>query len=228
MSRGVFTHVLKLGLLVSLVVLALSACGRGEQSEQQQQEEAQAKTFPKADEPLSAGKYATKVFEPALSLSVSDGWMAAGQETHDAIPLIEENGPAIIGFLNVEEVFDPSQPNEKVPAPNDMLAWLQEHPRLDTEEPSRVSVGGVDGQQFDAITAKPLDAKVCSEPCAPLFTFGDGNDFWLGESEKYRFIVLNDVEGETVTIFFGGPTVEFEELLLEAQKVLNTVKWEGE
>ena len=109
-------------------------------------------------------------------------------------PLAEENGPTLIRFLNVEEVFDPSNPDEKVPAPNDMLAWLQEHPRLDAEEPSRVSIGGADGQQFEVIAAEPIDAKVCSEPCAPLFSFGDGNDFWLGESEKYRFIVLDDVD----------------------------------
>jgi len=124
------------------------------------------------------------VFEPALSFSVGDGWLAAGAETHDAIILIEENGPRTIGFLNVEEVFDPSQPIETVSAPDDMLAWLQEYPRLDAEETSRVSVGSVDGQQFDAITAKPIDARVCSEPCAPLFSFGDGDAFWLGESEK--------------------------------------------
>jgi hypothetical protein len=226
-ARGKERTVRRIALaLLLLLVLALSACGGDEQAEQQQQE-AQTNTFPKAGKPLSAGKYATKVFEPKLSFSVGDGWLAAGPETHDAIPLIEENGPTVIGFLNAEEVFDPGQPNETVPAPDDMLAWLQEHPRLDAEEPSRVSVGGVDGQQFDAITAKPIDAKVCSEPCAPLFSFGDGNDFWLGESEKYRFIVLDDVEGETVTIFFGGPAVEFEELLPRAQKVLNTVKWES-
>ena len=225
MSWGALTNVLKLGLLVSFGVLALSACGAGEQPEQQQ-EEAQTKTFPtKPGKPLSPGRYTTKVFEPAMSFSVGDGWMAAGPETHDGIPLIEENGPTIIGFLNVEEVFGPSHPNEKVPAPNDMLAWLQEHPRLDAEEPSRVTVGGVDGQQFDAITAKPVEAKACSEPCAPLFAFGEGNDFWLGESEKYRFIVLDDLEGETVTIFFGGPAVEFDESLPKAQKVLDTVKW---
>jgi len=47
------------------------------------------------------------------------------------------------------------------------------------------------------------------------------------ESDIYRFIVLDNVEGETVTIFFGGPAVDFEELLPKAQKVLNTVKWKG-
>jgi hypothetical protein len=225
--KRMMLQILGLALLVALIGLALSACGGGEQAEQQQQEEAQTKTFPNAG-PLSAGRYATRVFEPAMSFRVGDGWVSAGPESQEAIPLKEEYGTTVLGFLNAEEVdvFDPSQPNEKVPAPNDMLSWLQEHPRLDTEEPSRVSIGGEEGQQFDVITAKPVDAKICTEPCAPLFTFR-GNAFWLGESEKYRFIVLDDVEGETVTIFFGGPAVEFEELLPKAQKVLKTVKWEA-
>jgi hypothetical protein len=228
MRRRVPTYVLTLGLLVAFCVLALGACGGAEQPKQQQQrqeQEPQTKTFPNAGKPLSAGRYVTDVFEPAMSFRVGDGWVAAAPETHDAVPLIEENGPTIIGFLNVEEVFDPSQPNERVPAPDDILAWLQEHPRLDTEEPSRVSVGGVDGRQFDAISDRPIDAKICAEPCTPLFAFGDGNDFWVGESEKYRFVVLEDVEGETVTIFFGGPAVEFEELLPKAQKVVDSVTW---
>lgn len=219
------------GLLVlaSMACVVLIACGNGGGGQQakQQKEQADARRIPSAGEPLSAGRYATRVFEPAMSFSVGGGWMAAGPETRDAVPLMEENGPTIVGFLNVREVFDPRSPNERVQAPDDMLTWLQEHPLLDAEEPSRASVGGVDGQQFDAITSEPVEAEVCSEPCAPLFAFGGGNDFWLGESEKYRFIVLDDVEGETVVIFFGGPAVEFEESLPKAQEVLETVEWEG-
>jgi hypothetical protein len=49
----------------------------------------------------------------------------------------------------------------------------------------------------------------------------------VGKTEKYRFIVLDSVEGQTVTIFFGGPAVEFEESLPKAQEVLETVEWEG-
>ena len=92
---------------------------------------------------------------------------------------------------------------------------------------ARDSIGGADGQQFDAIAAEPIDAKVCSEPCAPIFSFGDGNDFWLSESEKYRFIVLDDVDWQTVTILLGGPNLDFEEALPKAQKVLETVQWKG-
>ena len=134
----------------------------------------------------------------------------------------------MIGFQNVEQVFDPSDPSEKIPAPSDMVAWLQEHPALEVEEPSRTSVGGVSGQQFDAIASEPTGAPGCPEPCVPLFVIAGGRDqFWLGESEKYRFIVLDDVEGETVTILFGGAAVDFEETIPRAQQVLNTVEWRG-
>ena len=47
------------------------------------------------------------------------------------------------------------------------------------------------------------------------------------EEEKDRVIVLEDVEGETVTILFGGPAVDFEEFLPKAQKLLDTVEWES-
>ncbi len=213
---------------MAFVVFALNACGGGGgRGEAAEQEEAETRTIPEPGKSLAAGKYATKVFDPALSFTVGDGWIAIIPEASDVVAIGKRDVPVSVGAVNVEEVFDPSQPNETVPAPDDMLAWLQEHPRLDAEEPSRVSVGGVEGQQFDAITAEPVEAEVCAEPCAPLFAFGGGNDFWLGESEKYRFIVLDDVEGETVVIFFGGPAVEFEELLPKAQKVIDTVEWEG-
>ena len=130
-----------------------------------------------------------------------------------------------IGAVNVEEVLDPSDPYQRVTAPDDMAAWLQKHPGLDAEEPGRVSVGGISGQQFDAIASEPKDIEDCPEPCVPLIGLSMGETFWLGESEKYRFIVLDDVEGETVTLIFGGPAVDFEEFLPEAQKVLDTVEW---
>jgi len=86
-------------------------------------------------------------------------------------------------------------------------------------------VGGVSGQQFDAIASEPEDVEGCPEPCVPLFALSAGETFWLGESEKYRFIVLEGVEGETVTIIVGGSALEFEEFLPEAQKVLGTVEF---
>jgi len=232
MYWGEAKHALWLGLLAAFLLFAVGACGGGG-SGQAKQEQPKAHAIPKKyGKPLEPGEYQTRVFEPGLSFSVGKGWTAALPETPDAVTLAEQNGPTLIGILNVEKVYDPSDPGEPLkPAPDDMVGWLQDHPRLEVEPPSRVSVGGVSGQQFDAITSDPTnggpkDLKYCSEPCVPLF-YITNNNFWVGKSEKYRFIVLDDVEGQTVTIFFGGPAVEFDESLPTAQKVVDTVKWEG-
>ena len=42
-----------------------------------------------------------------------------------------------------------------------------------------------------------------------------------------RFIVLEDIGGERVTIAVEAPAVDFEEFLPKAQKVIDTVEWEG-
>ena len=49
----------------------------------------------------------------------------------------------------------------------------------------------------------------------------------LVEGDKVGVIVLEDVEGETVTIGFSSPASEFGEHAPEAQKVLDTVEWKG-
>ena len=222
-------HALRLGLLAAFVVFALSACGGGggSGSEQAKQEQPKVHAITQPGKPLAPGKYATKVFEPSMSFSVGEGWISMLPETHDAVALGEENGPTLIGILNLEKVFDPNDPSEANPEPADVGAWLQEHPRLDVEQPSRVTVGGVSGQQFDAVASEPKEGpKFCSEACVPLF-YITNNNFWVGKTEKYRFMVLDNVEGQTVTIFFGGPAVEFEESLPKAQEVLETVEWKG-
>lgn len=222
-------------LVAALLLFAGGACGGGGSGDQggggggagqATQEQSDARSLPAQGKDLADGEYATVEFKPALSFEVGEGWIAALPETHDAIALGRRDVPLAIGFHSVEQVFDPRKPEKKVAAPDDMASWLQEHPLLDTEEPGRVSVGGVSGQQFDAIASEPTDdPPYCPEPCVPLFALS-GDSFWLGKSEKYRFIVLEDVKGQTVTILFGGPAVDFEGFVPEAQKILDTVKWE--
>jgi hypothetical protein len=47
----------------------------------------------------------------------------------------------------------------------------------------------------------------------------------LTKGYDYRALVLEDVKGETVIIGVGGLASNFDELLPEAQKVLDILKW---
>ena len=68
-------------------------------------------------------------------------------------------------------------------------------------------------------------------PCLPLFQtlpgYGRGNTYELCKAHRVRFIVLENVDGETVTIAVLAPTLKFDETWLKARRVINTVEWKG-
>ena len=125
-------------------------------------------------------------------------------------------------FRDLQEVFEYTKNDtlEVEKAPKDMVGWFQHHPYLKTEKPESATVGGVKGVQLDYIVSgdAPYDK-------INLFRYTDGTEGGAGEGFKYRAIVLEDVEGKTVTIGLGSPTIEFDDLLREAGKVLESVEW---
>jgi hypothetical protein len=114
------------------------------------------------------------------------------------------------------------------PPPKDLVAWLHNNPNLDIEKPEPASVGGNKGVQFDAVPSRlPQDYYGdCAQPCLPLIK-STGFHVEMAKNEKARFIVLDDVEGETVAVAIIAPAVKFDEFLPKAQKVIETVKWTG-
>ena len=123
-------------------------------------------------------------------------------------------------FRNLQKVFKPGT-DTAVKAPKDMVGWFQHHPYLKTTKPEPVRVGGVKGQQFDWVVAKDSPYGTVN-----TFKYSDGFDVSARKGFKYRAIVLEDVKGETVTIGIGSKASEFDEFAPEAQKVVETVKWE--
>jgi hypothetical protein len=188
--------------------------------------------------PFTAGeRYLTDKFEPAFSFeTVGEGWVLDGPEASYRLSL--ENRGLYIDVFNLNDVmvFDPSGA-DKVPVPEDMVGWYQEHPYLDTEEPEPVSVGGVKGVYFDAVmTTLPesYDASACKEPLKPnkkqlsLLSSPNGIVLCTSQADKVRIILLEDVRGEPVSIMVWNRAVNFEEGLPKAQKLLKSVEWEEE
>ena len=222
-------RVLSLGLLVVLVVLALSAYGGDEKK-------AKARPLPEEPKALRPGTYRSEEFKPSLSFRVGKGWSSTPLEEASDFLEIARGQTAGLNFTNVQEVYKPTKTGSAnvVDAPNDMVGWLQQHPYLQTSKPEPVTVGGVKGLQFDVVvgdlpqTYSGTCTTIVGQPnCVDLVRLSTGEPILLAEGEKVRVIVLEDLEGETVTIGFFSPASKFEEFAPEAQKVIDTVKWSG-
>jgi hypothetical protein len=228
MNRILVGRVLSLGLLVVLVVLALSACGGDEKK-------AKARPLPEEPKALRPGTYRSEEFKPSLSFHVGKGWSSTSLEASDFMQ-IARGQTAGLGFGNVQEVYKPTKtggPNV-VDAPKDMVGWFQQHPYLQTSKPEPVTVGGVKGLQFDVVVGdlpkgyNPTCSTIVGNPnCVDNFRLSTGWPIFVAEGEKVRVTVLKNVEGETVSIGFSSPPTEFDEFAPHAQKVVDSVKWGG-
>jgi hypothetical protein len=219
--RSMVKQALRLGLLVTLVILALSACSGGGSSAQE--EANKARPLPENNVTLRPGEYRSEEFKPSLSFRVGKGWTNVGPQLPDklSISIGGGGGDPLLIFRNLQEVLKPGT-DTAVKAPKDMVGWFQHHPYLQTTKPEPVMVGGVKGQQFDWVVAEDSPYKTVN-----TFRYSDGFDVSARKGFEYRAIVLEDVKGETVTIGVGSPASEFDEFVPEAQKVLDTVKWGG-
>jgi hypothetical protein len=229
MNRLLVGRVLSLGLLVVLVVLALSACGGDEKK-------AKARPLPEDPKALRPGTYRSEEFEPSLSFRVGDGWTNVPPESSELLA-IQRGVMGGVSFFRLKEVYEPARmgmPNvEEAPKdPKGWVAWGRHHPYLRTSEPEQVEVGGVEGERIDVVVGDlPEDYRGrCGTDCVDIGRV-EGvpplkNDVFAPEDDKARVTFL-DVEGETVTISISSPASEFEEFVPEAQKVIDTVKWRG-
>ncbi len=214
-------------MLVVLIV-AVSACGGEEQ--------AKVRHLPEDDQKaLHPGEYRSEEFEPSLSFRIGKGWSTYTREAPDTLRIsLGERG--IVGFANIHEVYKPTRtgaPNV-VEAPEDIVGWFRRHPYLETTEPEPATVGGVEGVQFDVVVEDLPESYrgVClattkGADCVDIAWFGDDQIMILPKFAKVRHIVLEGVEGETVTVYFGSPKDEFDEFAPEAQKVVDSVRWGG-
>src|SRR5215218_7767586 len=131
---------LGVGLLGTLLILALSACsGAGGQGE------AKARPLPldpTGPETLSPGEYHSVKFKPALSFKVGEGWENGEEQLSDTIDLgLQGCGPpgdltCKLHLMNVKEVFKPGTTNV-VEAPKYLVGWLQHHLYLKPSNRSR-------------------------------------------------------------------------------------------
>jgi hypothetical protein len=109
-SQRMVRQALGLGLLVALVVLALSACGGGGGGGSGGEEQDEVRPLPQDPKPLRPGEYRTEEFKPSLSFRVGEGWANTEAQLPDSIEVGEVEQQEEIGWIyvvNGKEVFKP-------------------------------------------------------------------------------------------------------------------------
>jgi hypothetical protein len=198
--------------------------------------EKQAKDLEGATMPT--GQILATVFEPAFAYEMGEDWDRP-PETSDQVFSIYNFSQVRTGeylprllFTHPSEVFDPSNPAEELPAPENAAAWVswfQRHPNLDISKPVPVTVGGASGKRIDVTlspTPENYSRDLCGKlACVPLYPISGGG-IKSSEGWKYRFAIV-DVGGETVLIEAAAPEHKFDKFIPKARKVLDTVEWNG-
>jgi hypothetical protein len=208
-------------LVISGVALALRACGgAGSSGGGKQHQQAKARTLlEEAEKALPPGEYRSEEFKPSFSFRIGKGWQPPPSDLKEEpdrliIESTEEvKGGTLFIFRNVHEVYDSRKHKwVDVNTPEDIVSWLQHNPYLKTSNPEPVTAGGVKGVQIDYGVAK--DSPVNS---VKSFRYSNGFVASIDRGPQGRNIIL-DMKGEAVSISVGFP---------RAQKVVDTVKWEG-
>jgi hypothetical protein len=199
--------------------------------------------LPKYDQAsLPAGRYHTTEFKPALSFRIKgDDWRfegpsgALGDPERPDYLFFEKVPEGEIGFFNLRKlkgVYKPRGPAgaiESVSAPDELVGWFQSHPYLKTSEPEPATVGGVKGVQFDVVLANlpRYHEGICGNTthCLDIFALGTEGSSEVYYTKRARFIVLKDVKGGPVAIYYTDEEDKFEEFVLVAEKVLQSVEW---
>jgi hypothetical protein len=170
-------------------------------------------------------RYRTRNFVPALSFVVADdNWLAMETASPDVLDLARVNrgGPGRPGFWptlvfqRIGEVYDPGVrglETARIPAPEDLPAWLAQHPDLRVTAPDPVTVAGVPGESLSLevnFTRPTHDDPFCRERFRRTCTFL-GPELSLFNGMRLRLIQLR-TEPEPLTVF----TVAMSERRLQA------------
>src|SRR5918993_1931926 len=200
---------LVVGLLATLLLLALSACGGAGG-----QEQAKGRPLPQEPGALSPGEYHSVKFKPPLSFEVGKGWSNTTNQLSEYIELGQQGEIGFLTFANVKEVHKPGTTDEVVDAPKDLVGWLQHHPFLKTSKPQPATLGGVKGEQFEVLVDHlPKDPNgYCGSDCLDILNQSSGDRIgYFTEGRKRKVFVLEDVKGDTVVIWYAAPLDVFHE-----------------
>lgn len=119
----------------------------------------------------------------------------------------------------------------------DLTTWLQHHPRLEASSPKPVTLGGLQGVEFDVIAKKPYRSAYCGstalEPpkCIVLLGIGEtgaskdavATAYQLSPGHRLHVIVL-DANGRQLAILLDAGKGLFKRFVADAKELLSSLQ----
>lgn len=167
---------------------------------------------------LRAGQYRPRLFRPALSFALGDGWQNSRYYA-DAFALARrlpdgQRGGLSIG--NVVEVFEDDERRTVPPGPAGFLLFLGALEGIKAQPLESVQVGGLSGTQ--------VDVELTGHERLRLFAARE-DVFTLEPGFRSRLIAV-EVKGSQVVLVVDAPAATFESFLREADRVLASLRFE--
>jgi hypothetical protein len=159
---------------------------------------------------LAAGTYQTTRFQPTLLFTFADGWSPYFPDDADEVGL---KGPGVDFYVvRPTQVRVPEQVTATT-APDDLLAWIVNHPRLKASDPTSVEVAGVSGSYVD-IPQRDVDVT--------LFHF-DSADLHVPPEGTGRLYVLPLDGADLVILALAPEGGSYEAAIAAAQPVVDSL-----
>jgi hypothetical protein len=201
---------------------------------------------------LDAGTYQSQYFVPSLDpgatwepdfgglmYTVPEGWANSndGPDSFELVPAAEMPPVAESDRLRNIGVFrQPSAMTQDRPCSDevepgvgrtvdDLVAWLQSVPGLNTTEPTPITIGGHAGQTLD-LQRDPAWTATCEGSSERLVTFLNPG-IAVGESQRVRLILLDLGDGDVVaTGVWTRDQETFDAFVPDAMQVVESFQFE--
>jgi len=164
--------------------------------------------------------FSSKTFKLPMTLSYGPDWSVTEYPNQVYLQKLSiDSWQLAFNLVAGATIADPNSA-ATIPWPQDLVGYLKSNPYIEAGEPKPVMVGGFKGIQIDAHAKYTGDKR-------PFITIAGSAEGWLylDYEEMWRFIVLDNVNGErlVITMTTAPPLDELQMFADEAQKVLDTV-----
>ena len=164
--------------------------------------------------------FSSKVFELPMTLSFGERDWHVSDDFVDLVTVDSSQGHWGVSFNLVTDarLANPAD-GQLIPFPDDFVPWIQSDPDFKVEQPTKVTVGGIDATQIDATPV--WQSRTTNHKRFLALRMENWNI--VTQPERWRFIYLIDVNGEKLLILLIAEANQFDNAIEQAQAILNTV-----